>query len=125
MKIAHLHLEFRISEGRTYPFTLECHLNDGSISYDIFEGHNTLSTGIRRDNYSTEDKALILNEIFEGKLPVVKLHPQETKQEFVKRLISNIKSFEKKKNGKWHWLNIPGDAKLKSVEAHDGVFFDE
>jgi hypothetical protein len=125
MKIAHLHLEFRISEGTAYPFTLECHLNDGSISYDIFKGHNTLSTGIRQDNYSYKNKNLLLNNLFEGKLPVVKLHPQETKQEFVKRLISNIKSFEKKEEGNWYMLRIPKDAKLKSVEAHDGVFFDE
>ena len=75
MKLAHLQIK-DVFNNRS---TLLCHLINGSIKYTWFIGWS--SNGLGK---SISD--------FPCKLPIEKITPNETKEEFVKRLIKTINS---------------------------------
>jgi len=73
MKICHLHL--RDSMGN--PKTLICRLEEGAVHYTMYGGHGSSGMGFSLSN-------------LQCKLPVEKLSPKETKEEFVKRIVNEI-----------------------------------
>ena len=73
MKIAHLHLTSS-SGGKS---TLICTLKDGSIDYDFYSGYMSSGQGQSLSNLQCT-------------LPIEKQSDQETKEQFVKRLIKVI-----------------------------------
>ena len=73
MKLCHLYL--RDSMGN--PKTLICRLEEGSIRYTLYGGHGSSGMAFSLSNLQCD-------------LPVEKLSPKETKEEFVRRIVRNI-----------------------------------
>jgi hypothetical protein len=59
------------------PKTLICHLTDGSIRYTLYSGHSSSGMPHSLSNLQCQ-------------LPVDKIFPEETKEDFVKRVIDII-----------------------------------
>lgn len=73
MKLCHLHLQDSLGNKKT----LICRLEEGSIRYTLYGSHGSSGIGFSLSNLQCE-------------LPVEKLSPEETKEEFVRRVVRNI-----------------------------------
>ena len=75
MKLCHLHLQ----DGFGNKETLVCHLKDGSIRYTLYGGWGDSGTSFATSNLQCT-------------LPIEKLNDNETKEEFVNRIIDTIQT---------------------------------
>ncbi len=73
MKICHLHLQ----DSMGNPKTLICRVEGGSVHYSLYGGHGSSGTAFSLRNLQCE-------------LPIEKLTPDETKEDFVRRVVRNI-----------------------------------
>lgn len=73
MKLCHLHLQDSLGNKKT----LVCHLHEGSIRYVLYGGHGSGGTPFSLSNLQCD-------------LPVDKLTPDETKEDFVRRVVRNV-----------------------------------
>lgn len=73
MKLCHLHL----SDSFGNPTTLICSLKEGSIRYTMYGGHSSSGMGHALSNLQCT-------------LPVDKVSEDETKEQFVQRVINTI-----------------------------------
>lgn len=73
MKLCHLHL----TDPYGNPKTLTCNLVDGSIRYSFYGGHSSSGTAFSLSNLQCS-------------LPVDKVSENETKEQFVQRVINTI-----------------------------------
>jgi len=73
MKLCHLHLQ----DSMGNPKTLICRLEGGSVHYNLYGGHGSSGMAFSLSNLQCE-------------LPIEKNSPDESREDFVRRVVRNI-----------------------------------